>query len=84
MDKLFTDTRSLLHMAAFCQKPDQSTYESHLVPIQTDIDAILRLREAGRKDRDWFTHLSAVAESASWAVWVTVVSTQESKYRVII
>jgi adenylyl cyclase-associated protein len=72
VEKLFTDTRSLLHMAAFCQKPDQSAYESLLVPIQTDVEAISRLRDASRKDRDWFTHLSAVAESASWAFWVTV------------
>ena len=77
MEKVFKDTRSLLHIAAFCQKPDQTAYESLMIPLQTDIEAISRVKEANRKDRVWFNHLSAVAEGASWAVWIAVVSEVE-------
>jgi adenylyl cyclase-associated protein len=64
-------------VAAFCQKPDQSAYESLLIPLQATVEAISRSKEANRKERDWFTHLSAVAEGASWAFWVAVVSLVE-------
>jgi adenylyl cyclase-associated protein len=60
-------------MAALCQKPEQKVFEGLLAPLQADIEAIIRLKEASRKDRDWFTHLSTVAEGAPCVGWVTVV-----------
>ena len=39
-----------------------------------DIEAITRAKEANRKDREWFNHLSTIAEGAGCVGWVTIVS----------
>lgn len=72
LEKEFLDLRSFLLLAANCKKPDQKTFESLLAPLQKDIEAITRAKEANRKDRDWFNHLSTVAEGAPCVGWVTV------------
>ncbi|GBE82618.1 Adenylyl cyclase-associated protein [Sparassis crispa] len=72
LEKEFADLRDLLLVAASCKKPDQKAFETLLAPLQKDIEAISRAKEANRKDRDWFTHLSTVAEGAPCVGWVTV------------
>jgi adenylyl cyclase-associated protein len=76
VEKEFTDLRAFLHMAATCQKPDQKTIESLLGPLQADIEAITRSKEANRKDRDWFTHLTTVGEGSPCVGWVVSVCFQ--------
>ena len=73
VEKLLTDLRAFLLAAAHCQKPDQQALNTLLTPLQADIEAVSRLKEANRKDREWFTHLSTVAEGAPCVGWVTVV-----------
>lgn len=73
MENEFAHLRSLLMVAASCKKPDQKSFGDLLVPLQKDIESITRLKEANRKDRVWFNHLSTVAEGAPIAGWVTVV-----------
>lgn len=72
LDQEFQDLRALLLIAANCKKPDQTAFASLLTPLQKDIEAITRLKEANRKDRDWFNHLSTIAEGAPCVGWVTV------------
>lgn len=74
LEKEFKDLRELLLVAANCKKPDQKGFEKLLAPLQKDIEAISRLKEANRKDRDWFTHLSTVAEGGTCVGWITIVS----------
>ena len=76
VEKEFRDLRTLLLLAANCKKPEQKSFEALLSPLQKDIENITRAKEANRKDRDWLNHLSAVAEGASCAGWVTVVCTR--------
>ncbi|OBZ75884.1 Adenylyl cyclase-associated protein [Grifola frondosa] len=68
----FRDLRSLLLIAASCNKPDQAGLEKLLAPLQKDIEAISRAKEANRKDRDWFSHLSTIAEGGTCVGWVAV------------
>ncbi|KAJ8509525.1 hypothetical protein ONZ45_g8310 [Pleurotus djamor] len=72
VEKQFQNLRSLLLMAASCQKPDAKIWGEVLSPLQADIEAITRLKEANRKDRTWFTHMSTVSEGAPCVGWVTV------------
>ena len=74
MEKEFKDLRELLLVAALCKKPDQSGFEKLLAPLQKDIEAITRAKENNRKEREWFTHMSTVAEGATCVGWVTIVS----------
>ncbi|KAG5220596.1 Signal recognition particle [Salix suchowensis] len=59
-------------MAAQCQKPDQKTWGEALAPLQANIESITRLKEANRKDRNWFTHMSTISEGAPVVGWITV------------
>ncbi|RPD59148.1 cyclase-associated protein [Lentinus tigrinus ALCF2SS1-7] len=72
VEQEFKDLRELLLVAGSCKKPDQSEFEKLLGPLQKDIEAITRAKEANRKDREWFNHLSTVAEGAPCVGWVTV------------
>jgi len=74
LEKVFTELRSLILAASSCQKPDQQVLGDFLTPLQGYLEAVTRLKEASRKDREWFTHLSTVAEGAPCVGWVTVVS----------
>ncbi|KDQ59424.1 hypothetical protein JAAARDRAFT_32984 [Jaapia argillacea MUCL 33604] len=74
VEKMFSDLRSVLLAANSCRKPDQSAFTSFLAPLLADIEAITRLKETYRKDRDWFTHLSAVAEGAPCVGWIAIES----------
>ncbi|KAI8999016.1 cyclase-associated protein [Trametes punicea] len=72
VEQEFKDLRELLLVAASCKKPEQAEFEKLLGPLQKDIEAITRAKEANRKDREWFNHLSTVAEGAPCVGWVTV------------
>ncbi|KAI9056890.1 hypothetical protein FKP32DRAFT_1585029 [Trametes sanguinea] len=72
VEQEFKDLRELLLVAASCKKPEQAEFEKLLAPLQKDIEAITRAKEANRKDREWFNHLSAVAEGAPCVGWVTI------------
>lgn len=76
--KAFNDLRQLLLVAAACKKPDQAGFEKLLAPLQEDLQGIARAKENNRKDREWFTHMSAIAEGAPCVGWVTVVSCQQN------
>jgi adenylyl cyclase-associated protein len=73
VEKEFNDLRALIHVAASCQKPDQKVFEELLNPLEADIKAVTRVKDDNRKDRDWFTHLSTVAEGAPCIGWVAAV-----------
>jgi adenylyl cyclase-associated protein len=64
--------RDLLIRAAACKKPDQQGFEELLNPLQASIEAVTRAKEANRKEREWFNHLTVVAEGAVCVGWVTV------------
>ncbi|CCM03686.1 uncharacterized protein FIBRA_05830 [Fibroporia radiculosa] len=72
LEKEFADLRAFLLLTTSCSKPDQSVFAALLAPLQKDIEDITRAKESNRKDRDWFNHLSMVAEGATCAGWVTV------------
>ena len=74
MEQEFKDLRGLLLVAASCKKPEQSEFEKLLGTLLKDIEAITRAKEANRKDREWFNHLSTIAEGAGCVGWVTIVS----------
>ncbi|KAF8911155.1 adenylate cyclase associated N terminal-domain-containing protein [Gymnopilus junonius] len=59
-----------LKLAAACQKPDQKTLESLLKPFLDSIEAVSRSKEANRRDRDWFSHLTIIGEGAPVIGWV--------------
>ena len=71
---MFSELRDVLFIVGSCQKPDQQAFGELLAPLQGSIEAITRLKEANRKDREWFNHLSTVAEGAPCVGWITVVS----------
>ena len=63
-----------LKMVAACQMPDQKTLESLVNPLANSIEAISRAKEAHRRDRDWFSHLTLLSEGAPVVGWVVSVS----------
>ncbi|GLB35392.1 putative cyclase-associated protein [Lyophyllum shimeji] len=70
VEKQFKDLRDLIHLSASCQKPDQKTIENLLTPLQNGIEVITRAKEANRKERDWFTHISFLGEAGPHVGWV--------------
>ncbi|KIJ68943.1 hypothetical protein HYDPIDRAFT_79601 [Hydnomerulius pinastri MD-312] len=62
--------RGLLLVAAACKKPDQKAFGELLTPLQVSIEAVTRAKEANRKEREWFNHLTVVAEGAVCVGWV--------------
>ncbi|EGO20989.1 hypothetical protein SERLADRAFT_452131 [Serpula lacrymans var. lacrymans S7.9] len=70
--KELQDLRQLLLIATACKKPDQTAFGTLLKPLQEGIEAVTRAKEAGRKEREWFTHLTVIAEGAVCVGWVTV------------
>ncbi|KAI0713442.1 adenylate cyclase associated N terminal-domain-containing protein [Earliella scabrosa] len=72
VEQEFKDLRELLLIAASCKKPEQSEFEKLLGTLLKDIEAITRAKEANRKDREWFNHLSTIAEGAGCVGWVTI------------
>lgn len=74
VEEMFGNLRSILVVAGACKKPDQKPFSDLLGPLQANIEAVTRFKEANRKDRQWFDHLSVIAEGAPAVGWITVVS----------
>ncbi|KAK7467074.1 suppressor of rasval19 [Stygiomarasmius scandens] len=70
VEKQHQELRSLLATAAACTKPDGKAFENLLAPLNTSVEAISRAKEANRKDRDWFNHITVIGESAAFVAWV--------------
>lgn len=73
VEKLYVNLGGLIRTAALCRKPDQNSFATLLTGLQKDIEVIGKLKDSNRKDRDWFNHLSAVAEGAPAVGWITLV-----------
>ncbi|KAJ6547406.1 cyclase-associated protein [Mycena capillaripes] len=69
-EKQFDGLRSLLLLSGSCQQPDKEGLEKLLVPVQANIEAITRCKDAGRKDRDWFTHITIVGDGGLAVGWI--------------
>jgi adenylyl cyclase-associated protein len=74
VEKQFKELRGFINLSSSCQKPEQKTIENLLTPLHGSIEAISRAKEANRRDRDWFTHLSFIGEAAASVGWVVTVS----------
>ncbi|KAJ7109225.1 cyclase-associated protein [Mycena epipterygia] len=70
LEKQFEGLRSLLLLSGSCQQPDKEDIEKLLVPIQANIEAITRCKDAGRKDRDWFQHITIVGDGGLGVAWI--------------
>ncbi|KAJ7489861.1 cyclase-associated protein [Mycena galericulata] len=70
LEKQFDGLRSLLLLSGSCQQPDKEGLDKLLVPIQADIEAITRCKDAGRKDRDWFQHITIVGDGGLGVAWI--------------
>ncbi|KAJ7685036.1 cyclase-associated protein [Mycena polygramma] len=70
LEKQFDGLRSLLLLSGSCQQPDKEGLEKLLVPIQANIEAITRCKDAGRKDRDWFQHITIVGDGGLGVAWI--------------
>jgi len=73
VERLYTNLGGIIRIAAICKKPDQAAFAELLSDLQGDIEAISTIKESNRKDRDWFNHLSFVAEGSPAVAWITVV-----------
>jgi len=82
VEKQHQELRSLLATAAACTKPDGKAFENLLAPLNTSVEAISRAKEANRKDRDWFNHITVIGESAAFVAWVLNVSVAVSAFKV--
>lgn len=63
--------RDLLLTSANCQKPPKGELDTLVEPLSKGIEA---MGNAKKKERDWFTHLTFVAEAAPAVGWVVSVS----------
>jgi len=70
VEKQFRDLRKFIQLSSSCQKPDKKAVDALLPPLLADIEAISRAKEAGRRDRDWFAHLSFIGEAGPTIGWV--------------
>lgn len=41
-----------------------------MTPLSADVAAITHLKDANRKDKDWWTHLTVISEGAIVIGWV--------------
>jgi len=72
VERLYTNLGGIIRIAAICKKPDQAAFAELLSDLQGDIEAISTIKESNRKERDWFNHLSFVAEGSPAVAWITV------------
>ncbi|KAJ7172633.1 adenylate cyclase associated N terminal-domain-containing protein [Mycena filopes] len=69
-EKQFDGLRDLLLLSGSCQQPDKEGIEKLRVPIQAGIESITRCKDAGRKDRDWFQHITIVGDGGLGVAWI--------------
>ncbi|KAJ7632469.1 adenylate cyclase associated N terminal-domain-containing protein [Roridomyces roridus] len=69
-EKQFQGLRSFLLLSGSCQQPDKEGLDKLLVPIQADIEAITRCKDGGRRDREWFQHISIVGDGGLSVAWI--------------
>ncbi|KAI0003341.1 cyclase-associated protein [Russula compacta] len=72
VERLYTSLGGIIRIAATCKKPDQAAFAVLLSDLQADIEAISAIKDSNRKERDWFNHLSLVAEGSPAVAWITV------------
>jgi adenylyl cyclase-associated protein len=82
VQKQFDILGDFLKVAASCQKPEQKAFEALLAPFPQSMEAISRSKEANRRDRDWYSHLTVVAEGAPVIGWVVNVRLSEDTLRI--
>lgn len=70
MQKQYEILGDFLKLAGSCRKPEEKVLESLLGPFLKSIEAISRAKEANRRDRDWFSHLTIISEGAPIIGWV--------------
>lgn len=73
VERLYTNLGGIIRIVAICKKPDQAAFAELLSDLQGDIEAISSIKDSNRKDREWFNHLSLVAEGSPAVAWITVV-----------
>jgi adenylyl cyclase-associated protein len=73
VEKMFANQRTLLLTAAACQKPSEKELGDLLKPLTEDLAAISKAKETYRKEREWQSHLTFIAEGASAVGWVSLV-----------
>ncbi|KAJ7905338.1 adenylate cyclase associated C terminal-domain-containing protein [Mycena olivaceomarginata] len=70
LEEQFVGLRSFLLLSGSCQQPDKEALEKLLVPIQANIEAITRCKDAGRGDREWFQHITIVGDGGLAVAWI--------------
>lgn len=69
---LFTALRSIILTASNCSKPNDKDFAKLLSPLQSSIESIGNVKDRNRSTRDWFNHLSTVAEGVPAVGWITI------------
>ncbi|KAF8652694.1 hypothetical protein AX16_004198 [Volvariella volvacea WC 439] len=66
----YLNVRKYIHMAASCARPDKETSTNLLNPFTAGIESIMKKKEAGRKEREWYAHMTFIGEGAPLVGWV--------------
>ncbi|KAF7304653.1 C-CAP/cofactor C-like domain-containing protein [Mycena kentingensis (nom. inval.)] len=69
-EKQFQGLRAFLLLSSSCQQPDEAALRELLSPIQLSIESITRCKDAGRKDREWFNHITIVGDGGLVVGWI--------------
>ncbi len=70
MEKEYYILLDFLKIVAACQKPQQDTLEILMKDFPQAIEVVNRAKESMRRDREWYTHLTFLCESAPVIAWV--------------
>ncbi|KAF7322852.1 C-CAP/cofactor C-like domain-containing protein [Mycena chlorophos] len=70
LEKQYQGLRSFLLTSASCRQPDEEGLKKLLSPIQASIESITRCKDAGRKDREWFQHITIVGDGGLAVGWI--------------
>ncbi|KAF8626377.1 hypothetical protein AX15_005027 [Amanita polypyramis BW_CC] len=63
-------THDLLLLSTNCQKPSQEELLASVEPLNKGIEAMGNVKSGNKKERDWFTHLTFIAEAGPVVGWV--------------
>ena len=75
MARLFELQRALILQATHCKKPADAAFGTLLEPISKEIKTVGEIKDSNRSNREFFNHLSTIADGIPAVGWVTVVST---------